>query len=448
MNRWFTRLLLTTIFSLPFAARASNQLPGSEQETPIALAGGTIHTVSSGNIENGIILFEKGKITGLGQAVSLPAGTKVINISGKHVYPGMISANTEIGLTEIEAVRATNDIYEVGDIKPNVRAEVAFNPDSEIIPVTRSNGILMALSVPSGGLISGTSALMMLDGWTWESMTLKSPVGLHIHWPSLSINHSPDAPKPPEDQQKEIDKQVEKINEAFIQARAYLNAKKTEPGKDIPYHKTDMRWASLLPVVEGKVPVFIHADEYRQIQAAVDWAGELGLKMVLVGGYDSWRLSKLLAEKNIPVIITNVHRLPMRAWEPYDTPFTLAAKLFAAGVKFCIASEGYEAPHERNLPYQAATAVAYGLPEAEALKAITLYPAEILGVSDRVGSLATGKDATLFISSGDPLEIPSNVEGAFIQGRRVDLSNRQTMLYDKYREKYRQLKVKSEGKEN
>jgi imidazolonepropionase-like amidohydrolase len=442
MNKGFSTII--TMFSLlliPFSTLASNQLPAPDQAGPIALAGGTIHTISRGNIENGTILFDKGKITGIGQTIDLPKNTSIINITGKHVYPGLISANSDIGLTEISAVRATNDNYEVGAIKPNVRAEVAFNPDSEVIPVTRANGILLSLSVPGGGLISGTSALMLMDGWTWETMTLKSPVGLHIHWPDMNINYSPDAKKGPDDQKKDIDKEIEKISDAFLQARSYLKARHTEKEKGIPYHKTDMRWESMASVLDGKVPVYIHAEDLRQIQAAVDWAGEMGVKMVLVGGYDSWRVSKLLAEKKVPVIIAGIHRLPARAWEPFDTPFTLPEKLLISGVKFCIATDGSEPHNDRNLPYQAATAVAYGLPEEEALKAITLYPAEIMGIADRAGSLETGKDATLFISSGNPLSENNQVEAAFIQGRKIDLSSRHTELYDKYKEKYRQLKL-------
>lgn len=428
-------------FMMPVSTLASNQIPGAPQTEPIALTGGTIHTISKGDIENGTLLFEKGKIKNIGQSVNLPANTKVINISGKHVYPGLISAYSGLGLTEISAVRATNDFSEVGAIKPNVRAEVAFNPDSENIPVTRSNGILLALSVPSGGLISGTSALMMLDGWSWENMILKAPSGLDIYWPSMNIDRRPEAAKSTEEQKKAIDDEIKKINDAFDEARDYIVAKDAEKEKGVPYHKIDVKWESMRKVLEGKIPVFIHAEEISQIHAAIDWTEKQKVKMVLVGGYDSWRASKILAEKKIPVIVVGINRLPVRDWEPFDLPYIIPLKLFNAGVKFCISGDGgpYDAPQERNLPYQAAKAAAYGLPKAEALKAVTLNAAEILGVDDQVGSLEEGKDATLIITTGDPLEISTNVEMAFIQGRTVDLNSKQTLLYKKYQEKYRQL---------
>ncbi len=371
----------------------------------------------------------------------LPDETEVIELPGRHIYPGLIAANTMLGLTEINAVRATRDFLETGNINPNVRAEVAFNPDSELLPVARANGITLGLSVPAGGLISGTSAFMMLDGWTWEDMVIKAPVGLHINWPDMKI--SPSSKQSEEEQRKERDEKIEEISQAFADGRAYMKAKESEEEKDIPYHETDSRWEAIIPALKGEVPVFVKADEIQQIQAAADWVSEENLKMVLVGGYDAWRITDLLKDKDIPVIITETHRLPMRRWEGYDTPFTLPLKLYEAGVKFCIASSGgsFDAAHERNLPYQAATAVAYGLPKEEALKSVTLYPAEILGVADQTGSVEVGKDATLIVTDGDPLEIATQVEMEFIRGREIDLSSRHTQLYEKYLEKYRQMGI-------
>ncbi|RMH94996.1 MAG: amidohydrolase, partial [Calditrichaeota bacterium] len=420
---------------------ASDQVPAPPQDHPIALVGGTVHTITGGVIENGVVLFVDGKITAVGTEVALPDATEQIDISGRHVYPALIAANTTLGLIEIGAVRATRDYAEVGDIKPEVRAEVAFNPDSELLPVARANGIALALSVPQGGLISGTSALMMLDGWTWEQMTLKAPVALHLHWPWMRVQKAPWIRQSPEEQIQARDKQIDRIRQAFADARAYLKAKEAEAAGGAPYHDTDVRWEAMIPVLKGEVPVFVHAEDILQIQAALDWAESEGIRMVLVGGYDAWRVAEELKEKDIPVIISEIHQLPMRRWEDYDAPFTLPVKLHRAGVKFCIAGSGssFDAPHERNLPYQAATAAAYGLPPEEALKAITLYPAEILGVADRVGSIEVGKDATLIVTTGDPLEITTQVEMEFIQGRKIDLSSRHTELYEKYREKYRQL---------
>ncbi len=417
---------------------ASDEIPAAAQSKPILLTGATVHTVSGADIENGQILLVDGKIQALGASINAPAGTEVIDVTGKQIYPGLISANTVLGLIEIGSVRATDDQAEVGSINPNARAEVAFNPDSELLPVTRSNGILTALSVPQskGGLVSGTSALMKMDGWTWESMIVKAPVGLHIFWPDMAINRDPLFPKSPEDQQKEIDEAIRKLEETFATARAYLKAKKAQ------VTDTDLRWQAMTPVLEGKIPVFIHASQLAQIERAVQWADQQQLKMVLVGGQDAWRVASLLQAKDIPVIISPVIGLPLRRWEAYDSAYTNPAKLAAAGVRFCIATDGtsFEAPHDRNLPYQAGMAAAFGLPKAEALKAITLYPAQILGVSTRLGSLEVGKDATLIVTNGDPLEILTNVEMAYIEGRKIDLTNRQTRLYDKYRQKYEQLK--------
>jgi len=420
----------------------SDQIPAPPQDHPIALIGGTIHTISGATIEDGIVLFESGRITAVGREVQLPPGTEQIDVRGKHIYPGFIAAATILGLTEIGAVRATRDYAEVGEINPNVRAETAINPDSELLPVARANGITLAQSIPTGGLIAGLSALIMLDGWTWEDMTIKAPVGLHVRWPSMRIIRAPWMTQSPKEQKKRRDEQIRKIKEAFAAARAYMKAKEAESQKGVPYHDTDLRWEAMIPALKKEIPVFVHANDIQQIEAAVDWATEEDLRMVLVGGRDAWRVADLLKEKNIPVIITGTHTLPMRRWEPYDTPFTNPLKLYEAGVKFCIAGTG-NAANERNLPYHAATAVAYGLPKEEALKAITLYPAEILGVADRVGSIEVGKDATLIVTNGDPLEIPTQVEMEFIQGRKIDLSSRHTQLYAKYRTKYERMGLAS-----
>ncbi|MFQ5824783.1 MAG: amidohydrolase family protein [bacterium] len=424
-----------------FNAMASDQIPAPPQDHPIALVGGIIHTVSGPTIENGTVLFIDGKITAVGTQVELPEGTEQINIQGKHVYPGLIAANSRIGLIEISAVRATRDYAEVGDIKPNVRAEVAFNPDSELLPVARANGVTLAHTIPMGGLISGTSALIMLDGWTWEKMTLKAPIGLYINWPQMGISRAPWVTKSEEEQIKERDEKIQKIRDTFAEARAYLKAKEAEAQKGVPYHNTDLRWEAMSPVLKKEIPVLIHAHEIRQMQAAIDWASDEDLNVVLVGAHDVWRVADLLKPKNIPVIVEGTLDMPMRRWEAYDTPFTIPLKLYEAGVTFCISGSGntFEAAHERNLPYQAAMAAAYGLPKEEALKAVTLYPAQILGVADRVGSLEVDKDATLIVTDGDPLEIRTHVEWEFIQGRIIDLNSKHTQLYKKYQTKYQRM---------
>jgi len=442
----FSLLTVATLINMNLLflpALPSDQVPAPKQSKPIALVGATVHTVSGDVIADGTILFEEGKIKTIGPDPALPENCEQIDVNGKHVYPGLISANTSLGLVEINAVRATRDFAETGDINPNVRAEVSFNPDSELIPVTRANGITVALSVPTSGLISGSSALMMLDGWTWEAMALKTPAGLHVHWPKMLLNRSPAAKKSEQEQLKDRNKQIKRIKQAFVQARAYMKARQADAKQDVPYHDTDLRWEAMIPVLKKDTPVIIHADEIMQIQAAIDWAVAEDVRVIIMGGYDAWRVTDLLKEHDIPVILTGTHRLPMRRWEDYDMPFKVAKKLAEAGVKFCIATQGgpFGTAHERNLPYQAATAAAYGLSKTEALKAVTLYPAEILGVGDRLGSLEVGKDATLIVTDGDPLEITTQVEMEFIQGRQIQLESRHTQLYDKYRKKYEQIGI-------
>lgn len=418
---------------------ASDQIPAPPQERPIALVGGTVHTVTGETLENGTVLFENGKITAVGTEVELPEDVEIMRIAGQHVYPGLIAATSILGLVEIGAVRATRDFAEVGEITPNVRAEVAVNPDSELLPVTRANGVTLAHTLPVGGLMSGTSALIMLDGWTWEQMSLKAPVGLHVWWPRMGVRRGWWVRQSEEEQLKERDEHIKKIRQAFADARAYMKAKEAEESKGVPYHETDLRWEAMIPALKKEMPVFLHAEEIRQIQAAVDWALEEDLDVVLVGGRDAWRVTDLLKRHDIPVIVDDIHTLPMRRWEAYDTPFTNPLKLYEAGVKFCISGGVREASNARNLPYHAAMAAAYGLPREEALKAITIHAAEILGVGDQVGSIEVGKDATLIVSTGDPLEITTRVETAFIQGRNIDLSSRHTQLYHKYKTKYERL---------
>ena len=431
-----TRIILILLSIL----LSSDQIPPPNQDHPILIKGATIHTVSNGILENADILFENGKIISIGHEMSITYETEVIDAAGQHVFPGLISAGSTIGLQEIGAVRATRDYSEVGEMNPNVRANVSYHSDSELIPISRSNGILLALSVPRSGRISGTSSLMMLDGWTWEDATLKHPVGLHLFWPSMD--------QPKEKRKKKVKdnevadsrlKSIQKIDNLFQDARAYMKLKE----KNSSSYKHDLRLDGILPVITGDIPVFIHANEVRQIEAAVYWADRQNVAMVLVGGKDSWRVTTLLNERDIPVIYTQTHSTPMRRFEQYDQAFITPYQLYKAGVKFCISNSEspFQTPHIRNLPNHAAKAASYGLPWDESLRSITLSSAEILGVSDRIGSLETGKDATLFIADGDILDIRSQVSRAFIQGRKVDMNDRHKMLESKYRTKYKQLGI-------
>ena len=427
---------ITLLISFIFA---SDQIPAPQQEHPIIFTGATIHTVSNGVLENAEILFDGGKIISVGHNLSVMYRIERIDAKGKHIFPGLISAVSTLGLQEIGAVRATHDYAEVGSINPNVRANVSYNPDSELIPISRSNGILLALSVPRSGRISGTSSLMMLDGWTWEDATLKHPVGLHLFWPSMKEPKKDKGEKKDKTKKDSRLKSIQKIDDLIQESRAYLKLKETESSS----YKHDLRLEGMLPVLMGEIPVFIHANEVRQIEAAVYWADRQNLDMVLVGGKDSWRTTKLLKDREIPVIYTQTHSTPMRRFENYDQAFTTPFQLYAAGVKFCISNSEsiFQTPHIRNLPYHAAKAASYGLPWEEALRSITLSTAEILGVEEMVGSLEVGKDATFFIADGDILDIRTQVERAFIRGGEIDLSDRHKMLYEKYKVKYQQQEL-------
>ncbi len=314
--------------------------------------------------------------------------------------------------------------------------ERAYNPDSEHIPVARANGIAMAHVTPQGGLLSGTSSVMLLDGWTWEDATLESGVGVWLSWPNMVPIERPLTTMSRADQEQEIQRNLKRLDETFDEAEAYHRARDAG-GAEL---KTDLRWESLEPVLEGRIPLFIRADHVSQIASAVNWIKRRGYRMVLVGGQDSWMVTDLLKENGIPVILDGVHTTPARRWEAYDTPLALPETLRAAGVLFCLSPTNSDY-NVRNLPFEAGTAAAFGLPVDEALKAITLYPARILGIDHQVGSLEPGKDATLMVTSGDPLDIRSQVELLFIQGRKVDLGSRHKTLYEKYLERHRQLGI-------
>jgi imidazolonepropionase-like amidohydrolase len=442
MNKGLLALLL-----IAGAVLADPYVPEPPQSQPLMLVGATIHTVSDATIDNGRLLIHEGRIQAIftadgglvaGDLAQLdPSAWRTINLDGLHLYPGLISADTVLGLDEIEAVRATVDVAEPGPINPNTRAEIAINPDSENIPVARANGILIALTAPltNGSLIAGRSAAIQLDGWTTEDMTIAAPIGMHIALPNLRV---PDGM--PEPQQRRFieqrDERLELLAAGFEEAAAYRKAKTAGKIEDI-----DRRWEAMIPVFDRDLPVFAHVDDLMQIRYALRLADQFAFDLVIVGGADAWRIADQLAERDVPVIISGLHRPPLRRWEGYSTPSENPVRLQAAGVKVAIANMGgtFIAPMERNLPYEAAEAVAWGLDPAEAIKMITLYPAEILGIDDRVGSLEFGKDATVIVTDGDPLDIRTNVVRAFVQGREVDLSSRHTRLNDKYSERLRQL---------
>jgi imidazolonepropionase-like amidohydrolase len=425
-------------------ANAAPNVPQPAQRGALMIVDATLYPVSSAPIANGRMLVENGRIVAIGDATSVPdrPGATVISLKGKRVYPGLISANTTLGLTEVSSVRATVDTAESGAMNPNARALVAINADSELLPVARSNGVLAALSVPRAGpagLIAGTSALVQLDGWNWEEMGLIPEVALHVTLPSMRLTAAQFPTLPPqrlEEIQRMTAERLRALEDAFEAARAYAKARASEPTTAL-----DSRWEAMVPVVSGKRPVFITANELPQIRYALNFAERFGLSLTIVGGQDAWRVAELLRERNVGVIIAGMHRLPLRREEETSAPFQLATRLAAAGVRFCIARGGteFDAANERNLPFDAGTAAAHGLARDEALKAITLYPAQMLGAAEQLGSLEKGKLATFFVTDGDPLEIRTQVERHFIKGRDIPLGDRHTTLHKKYEERYRQL---------
>lgn len=420
-------LLASLCLALPAAAHDIK--PGSEQSQPVLLQGGTLHTVSQGRMEDTDLLFEDGKITAIGANLSVPENAQVIDVDGHHVYPGLIALDTTLGLVEMSAVRATVDTTETGVVTPEVSAHTAFNADSDIIPTVRYNGITHAQVVPQGNLVRGSSSLLNLDGWNHRTALEEGDIAMHISWPRVGLNTAWWETRSAEEQRKANAEQRDALKEAFTTARAYYDA------REAGHQRTeDVRWEAMTGLFDGSKQLFIHADDRRQITQAIDFAKEQGLEMTLVGGRDAWMLADTLAEENIAVVLGDPYGLPAREDDAYDTAFATPAKLAAAGVEFSISYPGFW--DTRNLAFAAGHAVAFGLEQDAALKAITMTPAKMLGVDDRLGSLDVGKQASLVVSKGDILDpLGQSIEHMFIDGRLVDLRNRHTQLYEKYKDR-------------
>jgi imidazolonepropionase-like amidohydrolase len=422
---------------LTSAVLAQSTIPSTGVKGTFAIRNATIYPVTSAPIPNGTIVFSKGIITAVGANVTVPADATVIDGTGLSVYPGMIDTGTNIGLTEIDSVPGMVDASELGDLNPNAQAAVALNAHSEVIPVTRVNGITNVLSVPEGGIISGQSALIQLAGWTPQELIIKAPAGMHIRFPRLRNGPFAEVAQE-EEQEKELRKshtrQLDQLRDTMRDAQAYARAAAAR-AKDTKVHRfdRDVMLEALVPVVEGREPVVIHAQLARDIRAAIEFADEFKLKMILAGAQDVARVIPELKSRNIPVILGPILALPQREDDPYDLLFTNAKALHDAGIRFSIQTN--DAHNVRNLPYNAGSCAAFGLPKDVALKAITIYPAEIFGVSDRLGSLENGKLANVILTDGDPLEIRTNVRRVFIAGEDMPMDSRHTLLYDKFRKR-------------
>lgn len=406
-----------------------------QESSKVLYLGGKAHLGTGKMIENSAIVVENGKFQLVANALVIKidstAYDSIIYLKGQHVYPGFIAPNSTLGLTEIDAVRATRDFMEVGNFKPHVRSIIAYNTDSDIVPTVRSNGILLAQITPRGGRVTGTSSIATLENGNWEDVVYKENDGVHINWPKMykssrwsrSNGIQLDAT---------YSKKVEELKLFMLQAKAYAELKSPD--------ETDLRFESMKGVFDGSKKLFIQSDYIKEILEIIALKKELKLEsVVLVGGYDAWMAAELLKENNIPVMIKRVHSLPERPQDDVDLPYRLPKLLQDAGVLFCMENSGdMEAMGTRNLPFYAGTAVAYGLNYEQAVASITLNTAKILGIDHKTGSLEKGKDANFIISKGDALDMRTNhITQAFVKGVSIDLNNRQSDLYIQYKNKYK-----------
>ena len=407
----------------------------------LAIKGGTVHPVSAESYVGNVVITD-GVITAAGPDTQVPADSQVLDASGLHVYPGMIDALSQLGLIEVDAVPATDDQAEMGLYNPHLQAATAIHPASELLPVARANGITHTVVAPQvdDGIIAGQAALVNLDGWTVEEMAIDTSVAMVIKWPGIVtrrfdfVTFSMKESAFKEAKEKAEEKQKE-LREWFEAARHYSQAVDAGSAR----FETDLKLAALAQCLEGEKPVIMQADAKRDIEAAVEFAESLGLRMILAGGREAWKVKELLAEKGIPVILGIVQSLPREDDDAYDTPFRNPGELAAVGVKIAFSSGaggwfGPGGPHSsRTTPYEAATAVAFGLSKEDAIKALTLWPAEFLGVGDRLGSIEPGKIGNLIVTDGNPLEITTQILNLVINGREVSTDNQHRDLYEKYR---------------
>jgi len=389
-----------------------------------ALTGATVHPVDGEAIGNGIVLIEGRDISAIGADVEIPDGAEVIDLEGSHVYPGFVHPLSALGLTEISSVAGTVDTTEMGSINAALRVEVAFNHDSALLPVNVAGGILTTHAVPSGGLIRGRSAVMNMDGWSWEEMTIKAPAGMHIDFPAGAASDSDND-------------DLKKIESVLDAARNWRKAMQAFEAAEAPRPARNDQLEALRPLLEGEMPLFLYAGKEKEIVAALDWAEAQEFeRVIIVGGPDLQYVADRLAADNVPAILNGVYTMPTRRWEAYDMAYQAAGKLHEAGVQFAIGDGGggFGATNARNLPFHAGSAAAFGLPKDAALKSVTLWPAQILGIADQLGSLAPGKRASLIVTSGDPLEPMTKIRRVWIDGEEYDLDrSKHRQLYDRYK---------------
>jgi imidazolonepropionase-like amidohydrolase len=406
--------------------------PAPPQKGKIAILGATAHLGNGKVIANSLITFENGKLLVVadmtGIRIDQNSFAKIINANGKHVYPGFIAANTALGLNEISAVRATRDDREIGNLNPHIRAIVAYNTDSKVTPTIRSNGMLMAQIVPGGGRIDGQSSVVQLDAWNWEDAAYKMDDGIYLSYPSMvswswrtrSVSKN-----------KKYAEQLQEVEDYFIEAHAYSKNKKLS--------SKNLKFEAMRGLFDGSKNLYVKTNAAKSIMEAVLLFKKFNITPVIVGGVESWMVADFLKKNNVPVMLSKVHDLPGSEDTDIDQPFKTPRMLQEAGVLWCFQMD--EVAQSRNLPFQAGHAVGFGLEKEAAIAGLTLNTAKILGIDKTAGSLEVGKDATLFISSGDALDMRTNqVEVAFIQGREIDLGTKQKDLYKKFKTKYENQK--------
>lgn len=413
----------------------SQQKPGLKQTKSVLILNATAHIGNGQVIENSAIGFKDGKLTLVADArvirLAENAYDTVIKAQGKHVYPGFISPNSTLGLVEIDAVNASDDMAEMGDLNPHIRSIIAYNAESQVVESIRPNGILMAQITPRGGRISGSSSIVQLDAWTWKDAVVKEDEGIHLNWPRTFARGGFRSENRNLEPNKEYAKQLDELTSFFNNSKTYLKGKQLE--KNVVFD-------AMKGLLEGKKTLYIHADEEKAIIDAIHFSKSQEIKkLVIVGGYDSYKIADLLVKNNVAVLLKRVHELPNLANHDVDLPYKLARILTDKGVLVGLENSGdMERMNTRNLPFYAGTTAAYGLTKEQALSLITLNTAKILGIDTFCGSLEEGKDATLFISEGDALDMRTNLlTAAFIQGRKISLETHQTELFKRYSEKYK-----------
>jgi len=415
-----------------FVFAQAQQTPAPAQSKAMAVRGGTIHVGNGKVIQNGLIIFENGKLQTVTSLDNMPPvkwnDYQVVEAEGKQIYPGLIALNSQLGLIEIGAVGATRDNSEIGSITPNIRSIIAYNTDSKVIPTVRSNGVMLAQVVPQNGRIPGQSCIVQLDAWNWEDAAIKMEDGIFLNWPNAFRRSGWWAEPGTIKKNEKYVEQVAEIENLFKEAKAYSKNKSPE--------STNLKLEAMRGLFDGSKKLYIATSFAKTITEAVLVAKKMGITPVIVGGEDAWRITDFLKENNVPIVLGQTQALPYRRGEDIDQPFKNPAILQEAGILYALSMDGYW--QNRNLPFQAGQAVGFGLDYEDAVSALTLNAAKILGIDELAGSVEKGKDATFIICDGDMLDMRTNkLSNAFIQGREISLDNKQEALYRKFSEKYK-----------